>query len=155
MKHTIKLLTALLLAPLACYSEPPANNTETVPVKKSSPQNFDDEDAPDPIGASAKTEKSVSMASAHLQVANVEDPQSKQARRNGFGVDFIQLNGTIGQRISYSGETLALLACPRPAARRPWPRRSSRFWRPLEHTLVLFPCFSLLFGPPFGGAAPP
>jgi hypothetical protein len=109
MKTKLPLLTALLLAPLACYSEPPANNTETVPVKKSSPQNFDDEDAPDPIGASAKTGKSVSMASAHLQVANVEDPQSKQARRNAFGVDFIQLNGTIGQRISYSGETLALL----------------------------------------------
>ncbi len=49
------------------------------------------------------------IGAANKEVANIGDPVLKKARRNAFGTDFIQLNGTIGQRISYTGETLNLL----------------------------------------------
>jgi len=52
---------------------------------------------------------SLLIREASTKVANDRDPVLQEVRRNAFGADFIQLNGTIGQRISYSGQALGML----------------------------------------------
>ena len=65
--------------------------------------------SPQEPGPRKMSPESFVIGDAATKVASGADPDLRQARRNAFGAEFIQLNGIIGQRISYSGETLDML----------------------------------------------
>jgi len=60
---------------------------------------------------SAETNRPVviSQLEVDTQVEGPDNPDLKQARQAAFDVDFLQLDGTLGRLVSFSGESLALL----------------------------------------------
>ena len=57
----------------------------------------------------AFTSGGINLSAVQTRVAGYGDTSLRKARRNAFGVDFIQLKGTLGQRISYSGQAIYML----------------------------------------------
>lgn len=57
----------------------------------------------------AETTSRVSVRACNTVVNEAVTPEQRKARCNAFGVDFIQLNGTMGQRVSYTGASLDML----------------------------------------------